>query len=262
MLQMHEIQRTAPSVFAQSAYTKTSDKYKFFPTEYIVQALMDKGFNCTSARQARTRIEGKQDFVKHVLRFRHEDLQSMTRKVGDIIPEIVLTNSHDGSSSYNLTLGMFRLACLNGLMVKSGNIQEVRIRHSGHDRLIDDVIDGTFRVIDEAPKAIEQVRHWQGIDLSRNEQEAFARSALELRGTKLAVEPGQALHARRSADYGSDLWTTMNVIQENLIKGGLTGKNDKGQRRAINKVNSVIKDSSLNRAIWMLTEQMAQLKTA
>lgn len=267
MLTLEQIAHKAPSVFADGAWEGTSDKYLFFPTNRVVQALMDNGFGCSSARQARTRIEGKGDFVKHILRFRHDDLRSTALKVGDVFPEIILTNSHDGSSSYNITMGMFRLACSNGMCVKTANINEVRVRHTGQESLIDDVIEGSFEIIKEAPKVIEQVRDWQKIRMSADEQRIFAETALDLRGTTLEVSPDALLKARRSADKpedGStrDLWQTMNVVQEALIRGGAYGESPTtGRLRRMNEVKSVIEDTKLNRSLWQMTEKMAELKT-
>ncbi len=263
MLTIEQIQQRAPSVFATQAWENTSDKYQFFPTEYVVRALMQEGFDCVSARQARSRIEGKADFVKHVLRFRHENLREMTRKVGDMIPEIILTNSHDGSSSYNITLGMFRLACSNGLCVKASDIDEVRVRHSGKNTLIDDVIEGSYKIIEETPKVIEQVHNWQQITLDPQDQVKFAEAALVLRGTSLEVEPVKLLKSRRSADNpdangNRDLWKTMNVVQEHLIRGGVYGRSPTtGNLRRMNEMKSVVEDTKLNRALWMITEHMA-----
>lgn len=272
MLTMTDIQRAAPSVFAREAYEKTSDKYQFFPTDYVVQALMNNGFRCSAAGQAKTRIEGKKEFTRHVLRFRHDD---MPRIKDEGIPEVVLVNSHDGSSSYRLMLGVFRIACANGLIVASSMMEDIRVRHSGRDNLIDNVIEGSFKVIGEAPKAIEQVNEWQGLMLPHAEQRLLAEAALELRGTSLEIGADTLLRARRPDDReegGAErsLWKTMNVVQENLIKGGIygtspvrieDGRQVGGQLRKLTKLKSVVEDTKFNRALWKMTEGMAELKT-
>jgi uncharacterized protein DUF932 len=43
-----------------------------------------------------------------MLRFRHEDV-SQSLAVDDVIPEVVLINSHDGTSAYKLIAGLYRL---------------------------------------------------------------------------------------------------------------------------------------------------------
>jgi hypothetical protein len=69
---------------------------------------------------------------------------------------------------------------------------------------------------------------------------------------------------RRYDDRASDLWTTFNAVQENVIRGGITamGRNATGQRRRVTtrEVNGIDQNRSLNRALWMLAERMAELK--
>jgi len=73
------------------------------------------------------------------------------------VPEIVLQNAHDGTSAYKLSLGLYRVVCTNGLVVKSAGIEDIRVRHSGAASLVDEVIEGSYRIIDEAPRALAQV---------------------------------------------------------------------------------------------------------
>ena len=73
------------------------------------------------------------------------------------------------------------------------------------------------------------------------------------------------LTVRRSADQGSDLWKTFNVIQENVIKGGirLVRENEQGQRSLARTraVNSIDRDAKLNKELMQLALKMQQLKT-
>lgn len=268
ILTMDQIQRLAPSVFSSGKAENTSDRYKFFPTYEIVRQMIDSGFQCVKAGQARTRIPGKEEFTRHVLRFRNLDVAP---HVGDSIPELVLMNAHDGTSAYRLMLGMFRLVCSNGMVVKDASIGELTVRHSGDDSIVQEVIDASYEVISEAPKAIEQVKHWQGTMLNLDEQAALAKAAVELRGSTLTVDPFDAIRARRSADQtddkgNRDLWRTFNVVQENLIRGGLYGKSEPTQKkpmgsfRRLRAVKSVNEDTKLNRALWTLANEMEALK--
>jgi translation initiation factor 1 (eIF-1/SUI1) len=66
------------------------------------------------------------------------------------------------------------------------------------------------------------------------------------------------------------MWTTLNVVQENVIKGGLQGvaitTDERGRRQRRNvttrQVNGIDQDVKLNRALWTLAEKMAELKSA
>jgi hypothetical protein len=48
-------------------------------------------------------------------------------------------------------------------------------------------------------------------------------------------------------------------VQENLIKGGVTGVTSKGKRTHTRAVKGIDGDIKLNRALWVMAEQMLQL---
>ncbi|HIA3244131.1 TPA: DUF932 domain-containing protein, partial [Escherichia coli] len=66
----------------------------------------------------------------------------------------------------------------------------------------------------------------------------------------------QVLQPRRWEDKKDDLWTVYQRLQENLIKGGLSGRNAKGKRARTRSVNGIDGDIKLNKALWVLTAQM------
>jgi hypothetical protein len=62
----------------------------------------------------------------------------------------------------------------------------------------------------------------------------------------------------REEDNASDLFTVMNVIQENLIRGGakvLIEKDNKPVARAVRKINSLVSQTEINTMLWILAEQ-------
>jgi hypothetical protein len=259
---LDSIRTAAPSVFATEPWERMSERYRFFPTSDIVVGLMDNGFLPVRAQQSRSRIPGKEDYTRHMLRFRQAHLLDSARETE--VPEIVLLNSHDGTATYQISLGLFRVQCTNGLVVKSAGIEDIRVRHSGRTNLIDDVIEATYTVIQQAPTVLEQVETWKHLQLSPPEQEILADAALEVRETALTIPVQEVLRARRAGEGYSDAprnaWMTMNVVQENLTRGGVLGSNTQGQRRRLRGITSVDGDTKMNRALWLLTERMAALK--
>ena len=111
-MRLDHIRGAAPSAFATKPSAAMSEKYRFFETSPVVEALMHEGFVVVRAQQSRSRIEGKQDCTKHLLRFRHASMADSA--VSSTVPELVLVNSHDGSSAYHLSLGLYRIICTNG----------------------------------------------------------------------------------------------------------------------------------------------------
>jgi hypothetical protein len=265
VLEDHDIRETAPSVFADQAWAENSQNYRFLPTISVVNALRDSGYNVVKAIQSRCRIEGKGDFTKHMIRLRHST-HTNPLNIGDEVPEIVLVNSHDRSSAFKLMLGIFRLVCSNGMVVASQKIESLSVRHTGSDNLLNEVIDVTAEIINEAPKAIDQIHRFKGIILTPDEQVAFASGAKELLTTSIDIKPERLLNVRRYDDYGSpdgsrDIWKTFNVVQENMIRGGVRGVNANNRLMRTREVKSVQADININKALWKYTEEIARLKS-
>jgi hypothetical protein len=92
-----------------------------------------------------------------MLRLRHAD-QIEGREAN----EIILLNSHDGTSSYQMLAGMFRFVCQNG-MVCGDTVHEVRVPHKGD--VVGQVIEGAFTVLDSFEAAQAQRDSMQGVCL-------------------------------------------------------------------------------------------------
>jgi len=202
-----QLRHLAPSIFAETPWMGDgkerkgmSDRYGFVPTSHVVDAMRAEGLVPVYARQSRSRIEGKSEYTRHMVRFRREDQGALA--VADVFPELVLVNSHDGSSAYELSAGMYRLACLNGMCVDVGTIAAVKARHTRD--VAAEVIEASFRVLDDTPRALVQVEDWSRTALPAPAAQAFATAALQLRydGDEAPVEPASLLRARRYADLG------------------------------------------------------------
>ena len=243
------------SIHATAPSEQVSERYGFIPTSTIITALERQGFIAVGARAARARPD-RAPFAMHTLRFRHRD--HLVKQVGDWLPEIVLLNSHDGSSSYRIMAGIFRLACLNGLVVGS-SFTDLRVRHTRN--AAEEVVDASFRVIEALPRIGEGVQAMRAIKLEDGERQAFANAALALRyDGEAPIRAAQLLEPRRYADTATDLWTTFNTVQEHLLRGGDRTLNAT-RRTKTRQISSVGKDVALNRALWTLSEEMARLKT-
>jgi hypothetical protein len=259
-LSNEQIQRLAPSAFAGQPYEKQSDRYAFIPTSSVIDAMRDNGYLPTEASQSRTRIAGKQFFTKHLLRFRQQSTE--LANVGDSAMELVLVNSHDGSSAYRLMLGVFRLVCSNGLIVSESLAESIRVRHTGN--IVNDVLEGSVKLIESAPIVQQTMESWRRIELSTPETQIFAEQALAIRydGEQAPVTVEQVLQARRFEDKTNNLWTVFNRVQENTLRGGqryLTAGTVR--RNRTREVKGIDQNTNLNRALWTLAEKMAELKS-
>lgn len=275
-LTIEQISRIAPSALASAAHQSRSDKYCYIPTIEVIQRMIEAGFLPFTASQSTSRIDDRRNFTKHMIRFRRSGLDF---SVGDTLPEIVLVNSHDGSSSYQLMGGLFRKICTNGMVVSEGTISMVRIPH--HGDIIHKVIEGSHRIITDSDRALTGITHWSQLALTSGEQSLFADAARLMRfadadgQVSTPITTQQLLAPRRSADNGSDLWRVFNRVQENVTKGGIRGYVEghhrllannggteyiRGRRFRTREIHAIDTNVKLNRALWTLAEKMAELK--
>lgn len=265
-LSTEELQRQVPSAFADRPYHEQSSRYAFIPTSAVIDGMRSAGFVPVMASQSRTRIEDKQGFTKHMVRFRPSGSLQAQAVVGDSVLEAVLINSHDGTSGYKLMCGVFRFVCSNGMVVADSLLESINIWHIG--KVIDQVIEGSDRILRAAPAVLNTIESWKTLELAPAEQKLLAESAHSLRfpvdeqtgESATIVTPEMLLSARRSNDSKPDLWHTFNRIQENTLKGVKTYTS---RGRVTSKaIKGIDADVKLNRALWSLAEKMAELKRA
>jgi hypothetical protein len=148
---------------------------------------------------------------------------------------------------------------MNGLIVSDREIETIRCRHSGN--VIDDVIEGTYSVLNRSDMVIEHAEEMKSLILPEAAQNIFAKAAASLRWDEeeLPINPVDLNRAKRYEDKAPDLFTTFNRVQENIIRGGVRGKNKNGGRLHTRAVNSVGENIRLNKALWTLSEEMKAL---
>nr|WP_320338202.1 DUF932 domain-containing protein [Citrobacter werkmanii] len=248
-----ELMAHAPSVFGTDKHESRSDRYTYIPTITLLDSLKQEGFQPFFACQTRVRDQSKREHTKHMLRLRREG-----QITGKQVPEIILLNSHDGSSAYQMLPGLFRAVCQNGLICGE-SFGEVRVPHKGN--VVEKVIEGAYEVLGIFDRVEEKRDAMQSLLLPPPAQQAMAKAALTYRFGEehQPVKESQILSPRRWQDESNDLWTTYQRIQENLIKGGLSGRTTKGQRAQTRAVKGIDGDVKLNRALWVMAENMLQL---
>ena len=256
----HEMRLAAPSIFAAGKHASRSERYTYIPTIEVLRGLRAEGFEPFMVAQGKSRIAGKADYTKHMIRMRHAG-QVTARPEAN---EIILINSHDGASSYQMLAGVLRFVCCNGLVV--GDIaHDIRIPHKGDVR--DEVIEGAFRVLDDFERVDASIAEMKAVSLDAGEEHALATAALALRygegddvRATAPITAEQLTEARRSDDVGASLWLVTNRLQENLQRGGQPGRSTQGRRIRTRAVKSIDRSVSLNRALWVLAEEMRRLK--
>ena len=252
-----QIHRVAPSIFAEAPHESRSQRYAYIPTATVLTELRKEGFQPFMVTQTRTRHEDRRDYTKHMIRLRHASQINARGEAN----EIILLNSHDGTSSYQMLAGMFRFVCSNGL-VCGDTVADVRVPHKGD--VAGQVIEGAYQVLHGFDRALESRESMQAITLDEGEAEVFARAALSLKyddpDKPAPITESQILMPRRGDDDRRDLWSVFNRTQENLTKGGLSARAANGRRQTTRPVQGIDQNLRLNRALWLLADGMRQLK--
>lgn len=258
VLERKDFERFAPSFYAEAPKSTMSGQYAFLNSRDIAKQLWQAGWMPTYAREKRSNKIENRGFNKHIVRFSHPDF---VNRNGDRI-ELVSVNSHNGLSSYQFYAGVFRLVCTNGLIVQSSNLGNFRVIHKGN--IQEQVAAAINGIAENAASIAGSIEDMQAIELTPNEQNVFATSAHEYvygENDYHPIKPERLLNARRRIDQSNDLWTTYNVIQENLLKGGLRGYNRQTHRRVTTRtITSIDKDVKLNKALWAMAEQLKEHK--
>ena len=247
-----ELMQHTPSVFGEEKHSSRSERYAYIPTITLLESLQREGFQPFFACQTRVRDQSRREHTKHMLRLRRAG-----QITGQQVPEIILLNSHDGSSSYQMLPGLFRSVCCNGLVCGT-SLGEVRVPHKGD--VVGKVIEGAYEVLGVFDRVDEKRDAMQSLLLPPPAQQALAKAALTYRFGEehQPVTESQALSARRWQDEQNDLWSIFNRLQENLSKGGLSGRSAQGKRSRTRAVNGIDGDIKLNRALWVMAEEMQQ----
>jgi hypothetical protein len=240
-------------VFASAAHERTSAQYTFIPTEKVLDGLMGAAFVPVDARQARSRRASPQH-GRHVVRLRR---RYETVQLRDAIPEIVFLNSHDGTSAYQLRMGLHRVVCTNGLIVSQGAFRSIRVAHRGD--VVDEVVAGALAMAEGFLGLAAQVERMEQMHLDEDQQLQLAQRALSVRYPHVAeagLHSSQLLSCRREADAGSDLWSVFNRIQENLLRGGLSRRAASGRLSRTRSITSIREDVRINSGLWDLAQEV------
>ena len=255
------LRQQAPSIFASGPMGGVSPRYAFVPTARLVAGLREHDWVPVAVEEQRIRNEARRGYQKHLICFRRAE-QMETLDEWNV--ELVLLNSHDTGCAYQIHAGIYRRICANGLVLSHDSFQAIRFRHAGLSP--DEVVQASFRLLDYVPQVGALVERFRARALEARESLALAGHALVLRYASFAaapIEPETLLKARRPEDEGTDLWSTMNRVQENLIHGGVSDfhRDRRGKLRSVRALRGIDSKVSLNKGLWGVAERLANGET-
>lgn len=255
-----QIRQAAPQAYAATPRPGLSAKYSFLPTSQIISDMDRLGWKVSDAKANRSRTQVNQEFGSHVIKFFHPDvfIRSAEGEIESYI-NVVVINNHTGTGSFKFELGMFRLVCTNGLVIKDKDMGSFNIRHSGYS--FEQLRETMNTAIERLPDLVGRINQYNSIVLSPSQQKEFARQALALRSYSdrqpTEAELAEFLAPRREEDRGDSLWVVLNRIQESVLKGGYHLTNARGRARRAKSIKNIQKDIQVNQAIWELGMQYA-----
>ena len=267
-LTREQVKQSCPAAFTAHASPATSERYGFVSTANAIDILADHGFAPVRAIQKPVRKAEQLQFADHMITFAPTGLADTGAPDR---AEIVLYNSHNGKSALKLFAGSFRFICSNGMVAGEGF--EAKARHS---RLTaNGFSDMVAEQAQSLPAMMQQIERMKQTPLEREQMIDLAYNATKLRwdmeSERKAEDLGsfatsgtvsQVNRPRRYGDNSSDLWTTFNVAQEALIRGGVrvasfTKANPYGSIRKARPVASLPESLRINRKLWDMADALA-----
>ena len=243
------IKSIAPAVFATSPSPKMTNKYEFVPTNEVMEMFDREGWQISSVKQT-----GRGLHAVHELKYRNGQLP----KVGDTVVEAIIRNSHNGSATFSMGAGLFRLVCSNGLTVPTSVAERFSIRHNHFS--FDDVRGLAEDFSKKLPRIEESVTRMMEKVMSTDEKIDFLRKSTEVRFGQNKVltdlEMVGLLAPNRTEDEGDDLWRVLNVVQEKFVRGGVEMSSPKGRRTKLRGLQNIMAMNKVNTRLWELAEEM------
>jgi len=244
-----EIREMAPSVYAEEASGHVSDKYTFIPTTQVIEDMAQLGWKVYSAEQRSARTRVRNNFTKHLLRFRNEELE----QINGCYPEITLTNSHDGRNAFQFYVGLYQPNNQVSFIITAGDLGNLRIKHQWYT--LDEVRQVTQKVTNHIPTIVEQVDMLTQTTIDVGEQRRYVLDSLKTRWgqdypnilTQVMIEPLRGTNVT--------LWDCFNNIQNKIMNGGITYTLPSKRKQTVRAITNVDLKIKINEELWAVTQQ-------
>lgn len=241
MISLNSLRERVPAIFTKTPSPKVSDRYSFADSEYYLQKFIDANWTIHSARQV-----SKSEYAPHQVILRNNDIAT----VGDLLPQLIFTNSHNGIKKMTMDTGIYRLVCSNGLVVPTSITQSLSIKHLDLGDSTTDTIVNSF--YEKVPIIMNNIDRMRNKILTDDEIDNFTYNALQIRFTNaVGININDVVKPLRLEDNSDDLWTVFNVVQEKLIRGGIQLPSKRHSR----PINNFVNDNNINTKLWELAEQ-------
>ena len=252
-MSMEDIKKSAPSIFQTKQKDGLSEHYVHIPTNKVIEDMIQLGWEPCQAVEIKARKKSTIGYQRHMIKFFNPSITIEGANGDDVFPQILLTNSHDGLSSFKFQIGLFRLVCSNGLVVCDTNYGDFKLRHMGYT--FSELQTKISEAVESFPGLVKKINEFQNVELSDWQVTDFAGKAALVRfGENVKVDVNELLGVERNEDAGNNLWAVFNRVQEKLISGNLSYTMGARVRKA-RAVKNFSQDLKINEALWELAEE-------
>ena len=217
---------------------RIKQKEFYIPTLDVVTKLQDEGWRLSGVAEHRSK---NRKITNNYVQLQHPDFAIQNKQGKDeAFTSITIKNSCNGAQPLQMSLGMFRQVCSNGLVGFDQHAETERIKHiavnaSNLDRFV-------ISMNSKVNKLLTEVNEMKHKGLSIEDMRKLALEAAKLRYNNLDdVNIDDLLAINRVEDESNDLWTIFNRIQENLT----------------HDVTNMNEDIKLNQQLFSLVESFA-----
>lgn len=236
-------------------HTIKSDRFQVIQPSMIAEVLDKHGFDLVHLKTGKAKQADRADFQTTVARYRSRDGFAVDGLNFDLIFKVPhLYGSLQG------VLGLFRGTCANQLNVGT-HFRSAKVKHLGNPQSqLDALIP---ELVAQREQLVETVKLMQARDVSPTELAQLATQVANIRLNGVEnvskIEVTDLLKVRRQDDAKNDLFSCLNVIQENVIRFGMRYQiNSTAQDGTIQSRNMTarkIKEESvkaidINASIW------------
>lgn len=214
-----------PAISATKPHSKVSKQYAFIPTKDIVELALSKDWLIQNVKSRKSEVSCHQVSLIH-----KSQLSELNQSNLEGFPQVLITNSHDLTKRFSLSMGYFRLVCSNGLVAPTGLCSSIsptlhRQPKQGEDNLFDTIVPSLERALAQYNSIQSKIGEMKSRTLSDEEKMYLARYSHYIRFRYRMTQPQkfnfeEAIKPRRKVDETNSLWHTFNVIQENFTRGG------------------------------------------
>lgn len=217
---------------------KIKQKEFYIPTLDVVTKLQNEGWQLKGVAEHRSK---NRKISNNYIQMQHPDFAVQNKQgKNEAFTSITLSNSSNGAQPLQMSLGMYRQVCSNGMVTfdqhaESQNIKHTEINYRDLDRFVSSMNS-------KANKLITEVNEMKHRGLSIEDMRKLAVEAASLRYTDLEdINIDDLFAVNRVEDESDDLWTVFNRIQENLT----------------HDITNMKEDIKLNQQLFKLVETFA-----